>query len=127
MTRRLTSPLSVILALVLLLAACAPAATPTAAPKPTQPPAKAAEQPKPTEAAPAAAPTKPAAAAATATPTPAGKPGQAIKVGLVTDVGKIDDKSFNQSAWEGVQRAKNELGAEVKFLETTDSKDYAKN
>ena len=29
-------------------------------------------------------------------------------VGLVTDVGKIDDKSFNQSAWEGVQQAKEE-------------------
>jgi basic membrane protein A len=48
-------------------------------------------------------------------------------VGLVTDVGKIDDKSFNQSAWEGVQRAQRELGAEVKFLETTDPKDYGKN
>ncbi|HEY3110986.1 MAG TPA: BMP family ABC transporter substrate-binding protein, partial [Chloroflexota bacterium] len=50
-----------------------------------------------------------------------------LKVGLVTDVGKIDDKSFNQSAWEGVQRAQKELGAQVKFIETTDPKDYAKN
>ncbi|AKT42207.1 BMP family ABC transporter substrate-binding protein [Chondromyces crocatus] len=48
-------------------------------------------------------------------------------VGLVTDVGKVDDKSFNQSAWEGVQRAKRELGATVQFIETTDAKDYAKN
>lgn len=48
-------------------------------------------------------------------------------VGLVTDVGKVDDKSFNQSAWEGVQQAKKELGAVVKYIETTDSKDYAKN
>ncbi len=48
-------------------------------------------------------------------------------VGLVTDVGKIDDKSFNQSAWEGVQKAKKELGAIIKYIETTDSKDYAKN
>ncbi len=45
----------------------------------------------------------------------------------MTDVGKVDDKSFNQSAWEGVLRAQRELGAEVKFLETTDPKDYAKN
>jgi basic membrane protein A and related proteins len=50
-----------------------------------------------------------------------------LRVGLVTDVGKVDDKSFNQSAWEGVQRAQKELGAEVRFVETTDPKDYAKN
>jgi basic membrane protein A len=48
-------------------------------------------------------------------------------VGLVTDVGKIDDKSFNQSTWEGVQQAQKDLGATVQYIETTDSKDYAKN
>lgn len=48
-------------------------------------------------------------------------------VGLVTDVGKINDKSFNQSAWEGVQRAQAELGATVQYIETADSKDYDKN
>jgi basic membrane protein A len=48
-------------------------------------------------------------------------------VGLVTDVGKINDKSFNQSAWEGVQRAESELDATVQYIETADSKDYAKN
>jgi len=48
-------------------------------------------------------------------------------VGLVTDVGKIDDKSFNQSTWEAVQQAEKELGAVIKYIETTDSKDYAKN
>ena len=51
----------------------------------------------------------------------------AFCVGLVTDVGKVDDKSFNQSAWEAVQQAQKELGATVKYIETTDSKDYAKN
>ena len=45
----------------------------------------------------------------------------------MTDVGKVDDKSFNQSAWEGVQCALTNLGADVKFIETTDPKDYAKN
>jgi basic membrane protein A len=48
-------------------------------------------------------------------------------VGLVTDVGKINDKSFNQSAWEGVQRAEKELGAKIQYIETADAKDYAKN
>ena len=34
---------------------------------------------------------------------PADKPAEAgMKVALVTDVGNIDDKSFNQGAWEGV-------------------------
>jgi len=49
-------------------------------------------------------------------------------VGLVTDVGKIDDKSFNQSTWEGVQLTQDELGVDiVQYIETTDSKDYGKN
>jgi basic membrane protein A len=48
-------------------------------------------------------------------------------VGLVTDVGKIDDKSFNQSAWEGVKLAEKDLGAIVQYIETTDAKDYDKN
>ena len=48
-------------------------------------------------------------------------------VGLVTDIGKINDKSFNQSAWEGVQQAQRELGAQVQYIETADSRDYAKN
>jgi len=48
-------------------------------------------------------------------------------VGLVTDVGKIDDKSFNQSTWEGVQQAQKDLGAVVQYIETTDAKDYDKN
>jgi basic membrane protein A len=48
-------------------------------------------------------------------------------VGLVTDVGEVDDKSFNQSAWEGVQRAEAELGAQIDFIETKDAKDYNAN
>jgi basic membrane protein A len=48
-------------------------------------------------------------------------------VGLVTDVGEIDDKSFNQSAWEGVKQAEAELGATVDYVETKDAKDYGAN
>src|SRR6187431_2523959 len=48
-------------------------------------------------------------------------------VGLVTDVGKINDKSFNQSAWEGVQQAEKDLGAKIQYIETADAKDYDKN
>ena len=48
-------------------------------------------------------------------------------VGLVTDIGKISDKSFNQSAWQGVQQAQKELGSQVQYIETANQKDYAKN
>ena len=49
-----------------------------------------------------------------------------MKVGLVTDVGRLNDKSFNQSSWEGVQQAEKELGVEIKAIETVDTKDYEK-
>src|SRR5215207_5928391 len=48
-------------------------------------------------------------------------------VGLVTDTGKVSDKSFNQSAWEGVQQSEKELGALIQYIETADPKDYSKN
>ncbi|HJR81355.1 MAG TPA: BMP family ABC transporter substrate-binding protein [Anaerolineales bacterium] len=48
-------------------------------------------------------------------------------VGLVTDIGKINDKSFNQSAWEALQQAEQELGALVQYIETADARDYSKN
>jgi basic membrane protein A len=48
-------------------------------------------------------------------------------IGLVTDVGEVDDKSFNQSAWEGVQQAGEELGATTDYVETKDAKDYQAN
>jgi basic membrane protein A len=54
-----------------------------------------------------------------------------FKVGLVTDVGRINDRSFNQSAWEGVLAAAEDLGLEegedIKYIETKDSKDYQDN
>ena len=54
-----------------------------------------------------------------------------FKVGLVTDVGRINDRSFNQSAWEGVQTAARDLGlkkdVDFKYIETKDAKDYEDN
>ena len=50
-----------------------------------------------------------------------------VCVGLVTDVGAIDDKSFNQSSWEGVQLAVTKLGAKANYIETKDAKDYMAN
>jgi basic membrane protein A len=53
--------------------------------------------------------------------------GESIKIGLVTDVGEVDDRSFNQSAWEGVQAAAEAAGGEASYIETQDSTDYATN
>src|SRR5437016_11829849 len=53
-------------------------------------------------------PTPPAPTAAANT-TPALSNTTKLKVGLVTDVGRLNDKSFNQSSWEGVQQAQSAL------------------
>jgi basic membrane protein A len=59
---------------------------------------------------------------------PPGAGGKAIKVGMVTDVGGVNDKSFNQSAWAGVQKAVKEVGGiEAKFIESKQPTDYEKN
>jgi basic membrane protein A and related proteins len=39
-----------------------------------------------------------------------------LKVGMVTDAGTIDDKSFNQGTWEGILEAKEEFGIQEKYL-----------
>lgn len=101
-TKRWYAVVAALLALTMLLAACAPTVT---AP---------------------AAPAAPAAGEEAAEPAAA-----AIKIGLVTDVGRVNDRSFNQSAWEGVRQAGAALGltedVDFKYIETQDAKDYADN
>jgi basic membrane protein A len=53
----------------------------------------------------------------------AGKVGQAVHIGLVFDVGGKNDKSFNESAWRGLQRAHDELGVDTQFIEPTEGAD----
>lgn len=50
-----------------------------------------------------------------------------IKIGMVTDVGGVNDGSFNQTSWEGLQRASEELGVTVKYLESKNDADYTPN
>jgi basic membrane protein A len=45
----------------------------------------------------------------------------------VTDTGGIDDRSFNATAWKGMTDAKQQLGVQVKFLESTTQNDFAPN
>ena len=51
----------------------------------------------------------------------------AIKVGLVTDIGGLNDRSFNQLANEGLERAKSELGVEGRALTSESDADYVPN
>ena len=45
----------------------------------------------------------------------------------MTDLGGVDDKSFNASAWKGAEDAVADLGVEDKYLESQQQSDYAKN
>jgi basic membrane protein A len=104
-----------VLSASLLLTACGAPATATQAPAPvnTTAPADTAV---------------PAATTASSGSAPDCTQANVFCVGVVTDVGKVDDKSFNQSAWEGVQSAKKDGAADwIQYIETTDSKDYDKN
>jgi len=50
-----------------------------------------------------------------------------ISVTMVTDVGGVNDQSFNQSAWEGLQRAGKDLGLKVSYKESKQNADYMPN
>ncbi|NLG71845.1 MAG: BMP family ABC transporter substrate-binding protein [Chloroflexi bacterium] len=113
MSKKLYAILSVLILAALLLGACAQQAAPTQAPadEPAETEAPAAEEPAAEE---------PAAEGDCSSP-------DVLCVGLVTDVGEVDDKSFNQSSWEGVVAAVEELGGQANYIETKDAKDYAAN
>ena len=52
---------------------------------------------------------------------------QPLKIGVVTDVGRVDDKGFNHAAWQGAQRGAAAVGGEASYIETRSNKDYGKN
>ncbi|HMP41786.1 MAG TPA: BMP family ABC transporter substrate-binding protein [Roseiflexaceae bacterium] len=124
MRKSLIATLLMLALVVPMLAACGgTAATPTAAPaEPTAAPA----EPTAAPAEPTAAPAEPTAAPAEPTAAPT-EPPATLRVGLVTDVGKINDGTFNQYAYEGLTRAEQELGIEIAFIETQAPTDYDKN
>lgn len=53
--------------------------------------------------------------------------GKDFKIGMVTDTGGVDDKSFNQSSWEGLQKLEADTGAPVKYLQSKGDADYIPN
>ena len=56
-----------------------------------------------------------------------GGDGPKIRVGLVTDIGGLDDRSFNFLANQGLERAKSELGIEGRVVISRSNADYVPN
>lgn len=69
------------------------------------------------------APTTVAPAEVAPTEPPAAK----FRVGFCTDTGGIDDQSFNTTQWKGIQRAAQEFGVEVKFIQSDEATQYEAN
>ncbi len=106
--RTRTHGLALLAGLAIVVAACGAAATPS---------------PAPTEsAAPSVAPSESAAPTPAPTPTP-----KALKIGMVTDIGQLEDKSFNEFSWKGVQEGTAAVGGTAEVIVTKDTADYAVN
>ena len=50
-----------------------------------------------------------------------------LRVGLVTDIGGLNDRSFNQLSYEGLLRAAKELGVHADVVQSTAQTDYVQN
>ncbi|MEX1177849.1 MAG: BMP family ABC transporter substrate-binding protein [Nitriliruptor sp.] len=50
-----------------------------------------------------------------------------VKACLITDQGGVDDGSFNETAYDGLVRAEEELGVEIQYLESTSETDFEPN
>jgi basic membrane protein A and related proteins len=59
--------------------------------------------------------------------TGGGGTGKKIKVGLVTDIGGLNDRSFNHLAYVGLQRAQSQLGVQGRVLTSSSNADYVPN
>ena len=57
----------------------------------------------------------------------AAAPGAGIKVGLVTDIGGLNDRGFNSLANQGLEQAATEIGVETRVLESKSDADYIPN
>ncbi len=74
------------------------------------------------------APSTPASEAPSTAPTeaPSAAPGSDLKIGVVTDVGTVNDKNFNEFTYVGAQRGADAIGAEPPpVVVPTSDADYA--
>jgi basic membrane protein A and related proteins len=53
--------------------------------------------------------------------------GEALQIGLVTDIGGLDDRSFNFLANKGLEQAEDELGVEGRVVVSKSNADYVPN
>lgn len=74
------------------------------------------------------APSAPETSVAPSTPASAEtSAASGLKIGLVTDVGVVDDKSFNEYSWKGAQKGAADTGGTAEVLQTKQPSDYATN
>ncbi|HAS00710.1 MAG TPA: BMP family ABC transporter substrate-binding protein [Brevibacillus sp.] len=59
--------------------------------------------------------------------SPAAEKKLSAKVGMVTDVGGVNDNSFNQSAWEALQKLNKDTGIETNYAQSNGDADYVPN
>lgn len=109
MKKVLTTALSLIL-MTSIFAGCG--TTPNTSSTAPEPAASAASEPA----------TEPATTPETDDAAPSG-----FSASMITDVGGVNDESFNQSAWSGMQRLGAELGVDVTFIESHKDADYIPN
>jgi basic membrane protein A len=50
-----------------------------------------------------------------------------LRVGLITDLGQLDDDGFNELAFKGLKRAETELGIRGRVIESASAADYIPN
>jgi basic membrane protein A len=62
-----------------------------------------------------------------ATPATTAEQEETLRVGLITDVGQLDDDGFNELAYRGLQRAEAELGIRGRVVESASAADYIPN
>src|SRR5699024_10313650 len=53
--------------------------------------------------------------------------GKDFRACMVTDSGGVDDRSFNQTSWEGIQQAEKEFGIKSAVLESGSNADFVPN
>jgi basic membrane protein A and related proteins len=69
----------------------------------------------------------PAASGTTSATTSASSSGSGMKVGLVTDIGGLNDHGFNHLSYQGLLQAENQLGVKGTVLQSTSGADYVPN
>jgi basic membrane protein A and related proteins len=118
MSKKISVVVALLVVASLMLAACQPAATPVPTPAVPEPAPAEPEPPAPPPAEPEPAEPEPPAPPVTE---------DTVLVCQVTDAGGIDDRSFNETAWRGLQEAQRDFGVQAQYLESQQQIDYERN